>query len=119
MKMILKTVALCLAVVAMTQTITTYAQETENLDVLIGRQENILISLLNNDSDNNNAFFSPSTVDQPVLSDQEKKLIIVKNMMHYIRLIEGQGELLDELQRQEFPDLDINIILEGRRSPGI
>ena len=40
-------------------------------------------------------------------------------MVHYIRLIEGQEELLDELKKQHFPDLNINQILSGKANPGI
>jgi len=115
MKTMLKTIALCLAIGASAQTVKSYADETANLTDLITEQGKVLMALISGEKQE----FSESDEETPVLSEVEKKQIIVKNMIHYIRLIEGQEELLDELQKQEFPELDINTILEGRRNPGI
>lgn len=115
MKTMLKTIALCLAIGASAQTVKSYADETANLPDLIAEQGKILMTLLNSEKRD----FIETEDDRPFLSEAEKKSTIVKNMIHYIRLIEGQEALLDELQKQEFPELDINTILEGRRNPGI
>ena len=116
MKSVLKVITLCLASGAGTQTVLSYAEETANLPDLIKEQEQILTSLLSGEQESH----SISDADnRAVIKSDDKKKLIIQNMVHYIRLIEGQEDLLDELQKQEFPELDINIILEGRRNPGI
>lgn len=115
MKMTLKVVALLLAIGASAQTIKSYADEIASLPELITEQETVLVNLLNNGK----AELREGNEPQVILAEEEKKELIIKNMVHYIRLIEGKEILLEELQRQQFPDLDIRGILEGRQNPGI
>ena len=117
MKTFLKTIALCLAIAASAQTVTSYAEGTKDLPELIKNQERVLTQLLSG----NKVSFSEEngTETNEVLSDREKKELIIKNMVHYIRLLEGEEALIDEIKDQVFPDLDINEILNGRMNPGI
>lgn len=113
MKTTLKVIALVLAISATAQSVMSYAEEMANLPELILEQEAVLTSLL---SDDKNSLLSEN---ERVLTDVERKELIIKNMVHYIRLIEGQETLLEELKDQHFPDLDIKRILTGRQSPTI
>ncbi|MCB0415553.1 MAG: hypothetical protein KDD50_14545 [Bdellovibrionales bacterium] len=115
MKIALKTIALFLAIGAMAQSIYSYANEIENLPQLIHEQEEVLMDLL---SGNTNAVPLAEGTESPV-SDAERQKLIIKNMVHYIRLIEGQKTLLEELKKQNYPDLNVRMILEGRSEPGI
>lgn len=115
MKIALKTIALFLAIGAMIQSIYSYANEIENLPQLIHEQKEVLMDLL---SSNTNTVPLVEGVESTV-SDTERQKLIIKNMVHYIRLIEGQEDLLEELKDQDFTDLNVQMILEGRRKPGI
>ena len=115
MKSTLKLFALLLAIGASAQTIKSYADDIANLPELISEQEAVLVGLL----DANKTEFTREDGSNEVLTVEEKKELVIKNMVHYIRLIEGNEVLLEELRRQQFPDLDIRGILEGRRNPGI
>ena len=113
MKTTLKVIALALAISATAQSVIGYAEDIANLPDLIQEQEAVLTSLLSEDK---NSLLSEN---ERVLTDVERKELIIKNMVHYIRLIEGQETLLEELKEQHFPDLDINRILTGKQSPTI
>ena len=115
MKTTLKLFALLLAIGASAQTIKSYADDIANLPELISEQEAVLVDLL----DANKAELTREDESNEVLTEEEKKELVIKNMVHYIRLIEGNEILLEELRKQQFPDLDIRGILEGRRNPGI
>ena len=118
MKITLKIIALFLAITASAQTVISYAEETGNLTELVMEQEMLLIDLLSQQSQVQ-TMAMPGEEKLMLLSDDAKKKLVIKNMIHYIRLIEGQKDLLDELRRQQFPDLDIQGILNGKHSPGI
>lgn len=113
MKTTLKVITLVLAISATAQSVMSYAEDMANLPELIQEQEAVLTSLLSEDK---NSLLSEN---ERVLTDVERKELIIKNMVHYIRLIEGQETLLEELKEQHFPDLDINRILTGKQSPTI
>ena len=117
MKTFLKTIALCLAIAASAQTVKSYAEGTKDLPELIKKQEQILTQLL---SGNKVSFFEEDGTEiDEVLSDKERKELIIKNMVHYVRLLEGEEILIDEIKDQVFPDLDTNEVLNGRMNPGI
>jgi hypothetical protein len=117
MKTFLKTIALCLAIAASAQTVTSYAEGTKDLPELIKNQERVLTQLL---SGNKDSFLEEngSETDE-MLSKKERKELIIKNMVHYIRLLEGEEALIDEIRNQVFPDLDVENIINGRANPGI
>ncbi|WP_127718230.1 hypothetical protein [Halobacteriovorax sp. HLS] len=115
MKTTLKAIAIMLAISASAQTIKSYADDVASLPELISEQEAVLVNLLYNSK----AEIREENEPQVILTEEEKKELIIKNMIHYIRLIEGKEIMLEELQRQQFPDLDIRGILEGRQNPGI
>ena len=115
MKTTLKAIALLLAIGASAQTIKSYADDMANLPELISEQEAVIVDLLNA----HKTELTSEDHSREVLTEEEKKELIIKNMVHYIRLIEGKEVLLEELRRQQFPDLDIRGILEGRQNPGI
>ena len=77
MKTMLKTIALCLAIGASAQTVKSYANETANLTDLITEQGKVLMALISGEKQE----FSESDEDTPVVSEAEKKQIIVKNMI--------------------------------------
>ena len=111
----LKTIALCLAIAASAQTVIGYAEVTENLTDLIKKQEKVLSSLLNSKDKPQQA---SGDEEQRLFSKEKRQKIIIKNLVRYVRLIEGQEDLILELREQD-PDLDFEIILAGKDSPGI
>ena len=115
MKMTLKVIALFLAIGASAQTIVSYAEDIENLPELISQQEELLVDLL---SGHKAELWDDGQADLQAV-EAKKKEVIIKNMIHYVRLVEGQKELLEELKKQQFPDLNINEIWNGRHEPGI
>lgn len=117
MKTFLKTIALCLAIAASAQTVKSYAENTKDLPELIKNQEQVLTQLL---SGNKISFLEEDgTETEELLTDKERKELLIKNMVHYIRLLEGEEALIDEIKDQVFPDLDVNGIINGRMNPGI
>ena len=117
MKTFLKTIALCLAIAASAQTVKSYADSTKDLPELIKNQEQVLTQLL---SGNKVSFLEEDgTETDEVVTDKERKELLIKNMVHYIRLLEGEEALIDEIKDQVFPDLDVNRIINGRMNPGI
>ncbi|MFT6631888.1 MAG: hypothetical protein ACJAS4_001849 [Bacteriovoracaceae bacterium] len=117
MKIFLKTIALCLAIAASAQTVKSYADSTKDLPELIKNQEHLLTQLL---SGSKVSFLEEDgTQIDEFLTDNERKELLIKNMVHYIRLLEGEETLIDEIKDQVYPDLDVNGIINGRSNPGI
>lgn len=112
MKNTLKAIALILAIGSTAQSVMSYSEEMANLPELIQEQEGVLTDLFSQKRGN-------SLANEAVLNKDERKKLIIKNMVHYIRLIEGQETLLEELKEQHYPDLDIDLILTGREAPTI
>jgi hypothetical protein len=113
MKTTLKAIALLLAVSATAQSVMSYANDMDNLQGLVQEQEVILFDLLAKSK--NSLVYG----DNIVVDEEEKRKLIIENVVNYIRLIEGQEDLLEELKRHDFPELDIDQILTGAKSPTI